>query len=79
VTPGVPLVLAAGVRCEFRYPASPGEMFASNAFARAAGTTVPLRTGDRLAGHVQVISADVAGNGLSVMFTYEIADLEDTP
>jgi len=83
--PGPPPLLQAGLRYTFTYHAQPvdipgkgtfPERFAPGAFDRAIGTVVPLKLENRPAGHVRVLAADVAPDGASVEFTYEITDLE---
>jgi len=83
--PGLPPVFEIGLRYSFTYRAQvfevPGkgaypEKFTAGAFDRATGTIVPLKLEDRPVGHVRVLAADVADDGASVQFTYEIIDLE---
>lgn len=85
--PQLPPVLRAGERYEFTYLADtvmiPGrglmpEVFAPGAFDRAVGAVFPLRDepGGRVLGHVRLLSADVADDGLSAAFACEVTDVE---
>lgn len=68
------------MRYEFRYYAQPFEVpgkgrfpekFASGAFDRSVGKVVPLKLDEQVVGQARVISAEVAGDGDSVLFVYE--------
>ena len=85
MTPSRPPLLQVGVRYSFTSRAGttdvPGkgafqEKFASGAFDRSLGTVIPLKLETRAIGHARIISADVASDGLSVVFTYEVTDLD---
>lgn len=50
-------------------------VFARDAFTAQVGRVIPLRVRDDVVGHARVREADVADDGTSVLFTYEITDL----
>lgn len=52
------------------------DRFPPGAFDASLGRTVPFTIKGRQLGHARVIAAEVAGDGLSVEFTYEITDLD---
>ena len=83
--PGPPPAFRVGTVYSFTYPAQPEEIpgkgqatprFASGAFDRSIGSVIPLKLEARPVGHVRVLKADVAPDGASVEFTYEITDLD---
>jgi hypothetical protein len=83
--PGPPPIFQIGLVYSFTYHAQPEEypgkgwatpQFASGAFDRSIGSVIPLKLRDRPVGHVRVLAADVAPDGASVEFTYEITDLD---
>lgn len=85
--PGLPPVFRVGLIYSFTYHAQPEEIpgkgwvtprFAAGAFDSSIGKVIPLKLETRPAGHVRVLKADVAPDGASVEFTYEIRDLEPT-
>lgn len=82
-----PFVPVVGLRYSFTYRAGtfhvPGtgkgefqDQFAPGAFDDSLGKTVPLKLERRQVGHARVVGAEVAADGLSVEFTYEITDLD---
>jgi hypothetical protein len=50
-------------------------VFGRGDFTSSVGKVVPLRVRDEVIGHARVREADVADDGSSVLFTYEITDL----
>lgn len=77
--------LRPGMRYSFRYFPPPEEIpgkgtfttvFAPGAFDRHLGTFTRLMLNGRQIGSARVIAADVAEDGASVQFEYEVADLD---
>lgn len=52
------------------------QQFERDAFAGVIGKIVPFRSGGEIIGHARVLAADVEDDGSSVLFTYEITDLD---
>lgn len=50
-------------------------VFGPGDFSGSVGKVVPLRAGNEVVGHARVREAEVADDGSSVLFTYEITDL----
>ena len=74
-----------GMQYSFLYRSQPEEIpgkgwsvpqFASDAFRSQIGKVVPLTWEGRRFGHGRLIAADVADDGYSVQFTYEVTDLD---
>ena len=80
-----PAFTQIGMRYNFTYHSQPEEYgakgwatpkFASGAFDRQVGKVIPFKFEDRQVGHARIIAAEVADDGYSVEFTYEIVDLD---
>lgn len=78
---------AVGKRFRLREPAGyddvPGagrfpRVFEQDAFRTSIGNTVPLKIAGQQVGWARVVAADVAGDGSSVLFTYEVTQLTTT-
>jgi hypothetical protein len=68
------------VRVDIRELAPAGAEFAPEAFAAVVGTTVPMTREDADAvGLVEVVAAQVAADGRSVVLTLEVPDPGDCP
>jgi hypothetical protein len=64
-----------GTRFEEHRMAGPGELFAEDAFGRSAGATVQLRVAGQRIGSAVIIAVQVANDGTSALFTYEITEI----
>ncbi len=69
-------VSPAGHRVEIKHPAPTATRFAPGCFDSQIGKVVPLNLRGVEIGHMRLIAADVAGDGLSVHLTYEPATEE---
>lgn len=76
-----------GARFSFREPAGyddvPGKgrfprVFEQDSFRSSIGNTVPLKIAGQQVGWALVVAADVAEDGSSVLFTYEVTQLTTT-
>lgn len=65
----------AGMVFSGREMAGHGQRFERDAFTGSIGKIVPVRVHGEIIGHARVREAEVADDGSSVQFTYEVTDL----